>query len=263
MADPKPNQAFLDSLPEAYRTNPTFQDIPDVATLAKRFDDTYRTVGMDKIALPKDPKDPEWNNTYAKLGRPAKPEEYQFQDGKALKFPEGFAFQEEGIKAFQAKAHELGLSQAQAAGLYEFYAGTAMGAYNKEVERITNEAAEAEKALRTKFGSDYDAKMARANRIFAAFAGKENAEALAAKFGRDPLAMTLITSIADKLSDDVIGDGQPKTGMTADDIQAEIAKLEDLKGPWGDKNHPEHALTIKKLNGLYEALNDLKKAGKK
>lgn len=253
MADPDPKVLeFLKTLPEELRADPSLQNIADVPTLAKNYVETKRAFGMDRIAIPKDPKDPEWSNVWGKLGRPGKPEEYEWPK---IQLPEGFSLNPEGVKAFAAKAHELGLSKAQAGALYEFYAGTQAKAFEQMVKQSNEEAANTEKALRETWGKDYDTKMQRINRIVAALGGeKDDVEALAQAYGTNPKMIKFLGTIADRMSDDSIGDGKPKPGLTKDEIHAELATLRRLDGPWGKKDDPAHGQVMKRIEELEAAL---------
>lgn len=114
-AAPAPAPSWLDGADETtvgYVQNKGWSDPKQVL-------DGYRNLekllGADKagnaVVIPKEGADPkEWDAVYTRLGRPTGPDGYQVQ------FPEG------GDKAAQdamlAKAHELGLTKAQAEGLF-------------------------------------------------------------------------------------------------------------------------------------------------
>lgn len=62
--------------------------------------------------------DEDWGRVYAALGRPEGPEGYELPD---MDLEEGFELNRDLLDEFKAKAHELGLSAGQAAGLYSWF----------------------------------------------------------------------------------------------------------------------------------------------
>jgi hypothetical protein len=159
-AAPPAPLAFADTLPEDIRTDPVFRDIRDLDGLARTFHGQAKFIGIPRdrlLALPADPADAEaMAPIYDRLGRPEKPEAYQF---KTDALPEGVTRDEATEGWFRSTAHKLGLSQRQASALFE--------AWNAHVgERIgaaTRQSAQAHEAaigaLKTEWGDAFDEKL--------------------------------------------------------------------------------------------------------
>ena len=85
-----PPVAFAESLPEDIRGEAAFRDIKSLPDLAKGYLHATRMVGgrpEDLIKVPTSPEDQAaWDAAFGKLGRPEKPDGYQFTPPK---LPEG------------------------------------------------------------------------------------------------------------------------------------------------------------------------------
>jgi hypothetical protein len=106
-------QNWFDGLPEDLRGDASLSRFAGkpIEELAKGYIETKRTVGMDKIVLPKGDDDVEgWSAFYKAAGRPDDAKDYVFP---SLKEGETSATAD----FFRPVAHELGLSQRQLAGL--------------------------------------------------------------------------------------------------------------------------------------------------
>lgn len=80
----------------------------DPRDLFKSYRELEKTLGADKIVLPKEGADPkEWDAVYSKLGRPESPDKYKFPDG----------VDPNAVKMLAPELHKLGISQAQAEAL--------------------------------------------------------------------------------------------------------------------------------------------------
>jgi len=80
------------------------------------------------IRMPGQEEDPEQLNAfYTAMGRPEQADGYQLPD---MEMPEGFAIRDEMITGLKGKAHELGLSSRQVAGLYEWFMPVVMDAHH-------------------------------------------------------------------------------------------------------------------------------------
>lgn len=123
----------------------------------------------------------EWGDVYAKLGRPAEAAGYELDDAVEA---------EAEIKilpAFREKAHEMGLSQAQARNLADWYQAT-MTQAAETVSTKADEAAAVElqaemSALRQEWGAGFDEGDAAATRALKAFVPPGKAEALREALG--------------------------------------------------------------------------------
>jgi hypothetical protein len=107
---------WKEQLPEEIRSEPSLESIKDIGSLAKSYVSAQKMIGADKVVIPKEDAPPEaWRTVYQKLGMPENSDGYEFE------VPQEWGDTEkENLKAFKDKAHELGLSKAQAKKLIEW-----------------------------------------------------------------------------------------------------------------------------------------------
>lgn len=109
----------------------------DPKALAKHAFNQERLIGS-AIRIPKDDATPEEREAFLnKLGRPEKPEGYQLAPPKDM--PEGLPYDGEFATAFKARAHELGLTAKQAAGLHDMYVSHMVEGYGVASEKTLGE----------------------------------------------------------------------------------------------------------------------------
>jgi hypothetical protein len=114
--------AFLSQLPEPIRGEAYFKDIKSVPDLATKAFHQAKLIGRDPqtmVVIPGAEDAAAWSSVYDRLGRPANPGQYALKAPEKL--PEGLTLDTELQQKFTAKVHELGLSQRQAAGLYDWW----------------------------------------------------------------------------------------------------------------------------------------------
>lgn len=101
--------------------------LADVTSLAKSARESEKLLGS-MVKLPgKDATPEERAALFNKLGRPEKADGYQFTVPKEL--PEGLPYDGDRAKVFASKAHELGLTQEQSAGLHDWFMADSVNAF--------------------------------------------------------------------------------------------------------------------------------------
>jgi len=136
----------------------------DVKLLAKKAHEQEKLIG-NAVRIPgKDATPEEREEFLTKLGRPKTADEYQLAAPTNL--PEGLPYDGELAKAFKGKAHELGLTAQQAAGLHEMFVEYNVGAFNgaavKSQEQLVQKATAATEQI-TKAWGPLDGDTAKAN----------------------------------------------------------------------------------------------------
>ena len=238
------------------RDNPNIAKFGSIEELVKSHINVQSIVGAEKIIMPKDANDTAgWTQVWSKLGRPEVATGYQVPTIEGL--PEGFTIEEARVKEFQEAAHKLGLSQAQAAGLYQYYIGTQVGRFKEVMGSQDAALSAAEKAMRAEWGTGYEAQVSLAKKTLAWAVGAEEAKALGEAYGNDPRFLRMLAKVGNAMSEDVLGPGMPKPGdLTPDAAQKEIsAIMAALKGPYFDANHPEHQAMVARVTQLMELAN--------
>jgi len=209
-----------------------------------------RLMGGERIALPAADAAPEaWDAVYARLGRPARADDY------ALEKPEGVAYSDDLAAGFRQAAFAAGLSDRQAQALHDFYVRTAVERTEDEAARGAAASEELELELRRTWGSQYDAKVALARRAARAFAPPEALDALSASLDA-PALLALFARIGEAMGEDrLVGDGGALLALGPDQARSEIARIEgqmtDPRSPLMDRAHPEHDALVRRRDALY------------
>lgn len=223
-----------DWLPEAYRANPMFKDIPDVAALAKGFENSQRLVGADKatvLRMPADGDDAAMAALFTQLGRPEKPEGYEF-----AKLPGDLI---EGVEpAARAEFHKLGLSAKQASGVMALYGGQVTAAEAARLAKADAVEAAVERDLKAEWGAAFEDRLHSANRAISEIGGKPLGELMqtvmadGTRLGQHPLLIKAWAEIGKRIGEPstlrggsgVSGGGQGV--RTPDEARAEIGRLQ-------------------------------------
>ena len=193
----------------------------DLDTWVESHKNLEKLVGEQRLAIPKGDEDKaNWDKVFNALGRPEKPEAYQF------KAPEGKELNPEMIGHFAPLMHELGLNQRQASGLVEAY--TALEA-TKAAQEATAFAAKSDqdiRDLRTEWGETFDSKIEVGRRAMRQFGMTESVDALEKAMGTKGL-LSLLAKIGEGLGEHRIenGGGSTTFGLTPAAAQQKIADL--------------------------------------
>ena len=223
---PPPNNEFLGQLPEELRGEAAFKDIKDLGGLAKSYLHAQRMVGMDKVAIPgQDATPDDWNNFYARLGRPEAPDKYEFPSYEPK--TEGFSIDPEMQSQFAKTAHELGLSKTQAAKLYDWYAQSSDGIAQQALENDMRFQQEAKTQLTKEWGNAYDQNVNFARAAAKEYGGEELINVLEeTRLGDHPVILKALAKIGRALAEDPMHTSQSGQNfeMAPAEAQAKIAE---------------------------------------
>lgn len=142
--------------------------VTDLPSLAKKAREQERLLGSAIRVPGKDATDEERQAFLNKLGRPQTPDAYEFNVPADL--PEDLPYDGERAASFRTKAHELGLTAAQAANLHDWFIGETVQDYrgmaSQQAESVSQKAqAETEKLIQ--IWGPLDGDVARAELEFA------------------------------------------------------------------------------------------------
>jgi len=225
--------------------NETLRRFKDVDSLAASHVELRSKLGANPVSIP-DEKAPQekWDEFYGRLGRPEKPEKYEFSK------VEGIEPHAETESAFRVQAHKLGLTQKQADGLNRWvgelaktHAETGLQAHNKAVE-------EAELGLKKEWGKDFDGNLVIAQKALHRFGGKDLGERLKAKgLDGDPVVVKFFHALGKATGEDadlkgVGGGGQPRTKT-----RAQLEQMQKDPRYWSDPTY--RATVTKGFEDLY------------
>ncbi len=246
---------WLQSISEDLRANPTLIKFSDVEGLAKSYINAQNLIGRDKIPMPESEDD--WNGVFDRLGRPGTGDEYNLARPE---LPEGMQMNEEVSKAFRDTAHQLGLSDKQAAGLFDWYwkNTTAQHADMQKKGELARE--EATVALRTEYGEAFERKVVAGERALDEFGSEELIEHLKETgLNNDPRMIRFLANVGEKMMEDggLKGTGTGSGAQTPEEIQDEINTLM-AKPAYVNKKDPEHESLTRQAYNLRKRLHPQK-----
>jgi hypothetical protein len=156
--------------------NDTLRRFKNPHALAVSYVELRNKLGANPVSVPEDKAPPEkWDEFYNQLGRPDKPEKYEFTK------LEGMEREPEMEQSFRLQAHALGLSQKQADGLNRWVGELAKGKLDTDLKAHNKMVEEAEATLKKEWGNDFQKNLAIANKALHRFGGKAVGEKLKAK----------------------------------------------------------------------------------
>jgi hypothetical protein len=250
-----PNKDFLRTLPKDLQDNPSLSRYTTPEAVARAYVQLERTLGTDKVPIPKDPSDQEaWDRYYVAGGRPPEPNGYQFQ--KPDKLPEGVIWDDSMEGWWRGAAFESGLSQRQAQKLVDQYRDryiAQVDLYNKSVD---TEVVSGKATLQRDWGSEYEARRAVARAAFMELPARVQQKARDSGLARDPEYIKALYEGRVRLT----GETRPRPPGEAadnspDNLRSKIASFRTQHdAALKDGNHPEHDLRLRELTDLHNRL---------
>lgn len=209
------------SIPADLRANKTVLGVKSVGQMAQMLANAEALVGKKGSIIPTDPKDVKGFDAYFRaVGKPETPDKYT-----APKLPEGIAPDPEFDKTIRAKAHELHMTDSQFGGLCSWIAECNVAERQNAQAASAAALEEAKAALRTKWGTKYDAHVQLANTAAAAFADEQElAYAKEKGWLDDPVFLSVFQKAGSAIAPDRLharSDGGVDTGG----IQSQIDDL--------------------------------------
>lgn len=237
--DPAPGQSQAQSdwreiIPESFREASWATKYKTADDFFKGVDWMNQTIGKKNVVrgieLPgEDAKPEDWDAFYNGLGRPEKPDGYEFPELKDI--PEGFVLPED--KQFWANmAHKHGLTKKQAAGLFsefmqdmsERYKSALEGSASATVEAAKKRMQESADALKGEWGDDFGANLNLAKRAAEHLGILDSLDQSGA--GNDPAVLKLAAELGKMLGEDNMRRGDPSGGgMTKEEALAKITAI--------------------------------------
>jgi hypothetical protein len=250
---------FAETLPEDIRGDAAFRDIKDLGSLAKSYLHAQKLIGRDPksvLALPGAEDQKGWAEIYDRLGRPPAPDKYQL---KAPQLPEGLTVNENLQKNYASKAWELGLTEKQVAGLYEWWNGQGVDAHKAATELAAREHDTNVATLKGEYGAAYDAKIDLAHRALAHYGDDALVDYLdKTKLGNDPAMVRLFVKLGEGLTEDGVigkaGGGGRQGALSPGEAQQEIAARQRdqvFMKDYQDKRSPGHDDALATMQRLY------------
>ncbi|HEV2189672.1 MAG TPA: hypothetical protein VGR70_20855 [Stellaceae bacterium] len=259
-------EAFLQQIPENIRGEAYFKDVKTTADLATRAFHQAKLVGLDKslvLRLPATADDAEgWNGVYNQLGRPESADKYTLEAPKDL--PEGLTIAAELQKGFASTAHQLGLTQKQVEGLFQWWNGSRAAQWKTLTEAETKAAAAVEKTIDERWGQAKAAKLAASETAIAHYdetlkLNGELSNAIKAMPAASRVALgELFAHLGERLAEDgFVGKGGEggQGALSPTEARQEInARLGDKQfmDAYQNPRHPGHKDAVDKMLELHE-----------
>jgi hypothetical protein len=219
-AAPEPPKSWLESLPQDLRADPSIATVPDVQTLAKNYVEAKRAIGAEKLLKPQKNWDQKQRDDfYSALGRPETSEKYEVPS-----IPEGVPVEikPEMLKEVKDQMFKMGITAEQGKGLLELYVNSRVNEAKTFQEQTSKSIADAEQALRQKWGQKYDMNMELAKVAAAKYVPPEFTK----RVGNDPLFFEMCANVGMNLMEDsATGRGAGELLPPALRAQSEIKKL--------------------------------------
>lgn len=179
--------AWTAQLPDDLKGNETFTGYKTIGDMARAYLDT-----SGKVA--------ELEGKAAATQRPEKPEDYIFP---AAQLPEGVKPNGEMEAWYRSTAHELGLSQEQAEGLFKKFNDMQISAVTMDVQNREKARVEAVDALKKEWGQAYDENIEVMKRAVTQFGGDDfKAFMDESGLGNNPVIIKTFVAIGKAMGED-------------------------------------------------------------
>ena len=243
--------AFLDTLPEEIRNEPSVRNFTNAGEMAKSYVSAQRMIGADKLAIPGQSATPdEWREVYRKLGAPADASAYEFSKSD-------IEINDDTVNGLRAAALDAGLSKSQAESMMGFIRNTVgdiQTNYEAQGEALREES---EQTLRSEYGQAFEQKVGLAQKAATRYLGGldlfEDVQLADGRLlGDHPDIIKLFAQLGEEIGEDNL-EGEPtEMVMTPDEASRKIAEMMRPDGPYFDKRHPEHEFYVQEVGRLFE-----------
>ena len=245
---------FKDLIPENFREEKSLENFNNMEDFVKSYLHAQKMVGADKIPVPnKHSTDEDWNEVFKRLGAPGSPDDYKYD----------FKDQEmdsQQVQEFNKTAHRLGLLPKQAEGLIKFYNEMNGNIAANQEEQAAQAQLNVETELKKEFGPQFNKRLDQAKRLAVNSLGQDFLENTylkdGSRLGDNLTVIKAFSSLADKLSEDPIIQGDGSSYITAKDIEKEITELTQEGSAYWDKNHINHQKSVDEVLKLREMLSN-------
>jgi len=242
---------WKESLSEELRSEPSMGVINDIQSLAKSYIHAQKQVGMDRVVVPGKHSTPDdWTSLYRKLGHPESLDQYEVAS------PEGSAFDDGFITQIKQVAFENNIMPGQLNNLLTWYNEANNKALEDEDQRITHEVDSRLEEFKKELGAEYNTKVNQASAAFKhLFKDDEGLFSWVNEsgMGDDPNFIKMFMKISGLLEEDGLVGGGDGTGIDSKGIDDQINSIMgDIKGPYYDQRHPNHAAAVKEVEVLLQ-----------
>lgn len=251
-------QDWRATLPPELATEKSLTKFTDLAALARGYIELERARST-ALPTPNDQwTDKDWDDFYTRIGRPEKPEAYQFPGD----LPEGIEPDSDLEAWFRATAHQSGLTPRQANQLRQAFIKIQAERAATAAQTAAQAAAQREAditQLKTELGPEFDAAISAARAVVREFGGDDFAAYLRdTGLGNDTHLTRFLIKVGRALADDkVLLTGSAASPLASPHTAlAEIARLKadrDFARSLMDAGHPGHTEAKRRWDALHKA----------
>lgn len=243
-------EGWLTGSEATFANDPIMANVKDVPTLVKNYINAQRMVGKKGHMLPDENSGEDtWNEFYTKMGRPETGDDYGLQSEQ---------LNEDFVKNFSAKAHEIGLMPRQAQALMEYYNESASNENSQDQEALRASEQASLELLKNEWGEGFNTKVHKAQVVAKQFGGESFIKALDEQgLGSNPEIIKFLANIGESLNEDSFEPSAvSQFAMTPEQAQAEIAGIMEAEdSPYWKPNHQDHFKVKQKVEKLYKIIS--------
>ena len=176
--------------------------------VAKSYLELEKRLGASVVIPGKDASQSEKDEFAKRLGRPESPDGYELEP---IYLPDGVSKKGDSEEAFKKMAYELGLTKDQGRKLYKYAATQAFDGVASLRKAQDQKRMEAAASLKKEWGAEYDANLAKVQKINKLFGDDSWVQYLNEGAGNEPRLIKVLVKIAKQFSEDTLETGRLQT----------------------------------------------------
>jgi hypothetical protein len=203
------------------------------------------------LLVPKEGDEQAWNDFYTRLGRPANASEYKLAEAEGI--------EAEAAEWFKDTVHKLGLSQEQAAQLFDSWNTYAQSSVTEVQEKQDAQSAKDLTELKKSWGNEFEANVRAGQRAASRFGFTEDEmNGMESAIGTKAM-LERFAQIGRAMGEDNFesgGEGRSSFGLTPQVAQQQIQDLQmdgDFQKAYLDPANPGHKAAKEKYTRLFAA----------
>lgn len=250
-----PFQQWSSHIPPDLKDKGYWEPLKDqpLSTVLKNYGHAQERMGK-AIVLPDKPEDKEgWEKVYNKLGRPEKPEQYDY----TLPEHEHIKWDKDTFGEFNKVIHSLGINKQQAKGLVEWFTKDVITKNEKAYESVKEKAEKVLGEVKKEYGSHADAKLALARRAAEMYLGPEVGKDFIDRNMYDDKLVKGFIKLGTQLAEDGVFGKKPlefEGVVSRDEAKRQINEImSDRNHPyWGNPSNPATQEALKRVEELHK-----------
>lgn len=221
--------------------------------LGKAYMNLEKLVGREKIPVPQSDEDAEgWDRWYKASGRPEALDKYTFNRPKDI--PKDLPYDEQAETDFRTWAFANGLSQRQAASLYDGFVAKQLQSHAAYATAQRQAIEKTRADLMREHGAQYDGFVTSATTAMKQYGDPEFNKFLdETGLGNHPAMIRVFGRVGKELAGETRLQGKPQITENVADLDTAITKFRnDNNAALMDRSHPDHARLLGQFNALFE-----------